>query len=171
MKRPVTICIMYLLLSLFILTSCTGGKVLRTEPSDEGNISGTFDVNYYSNQDYDALMYVAILDIDGDEHEISIYAPEYYIKTANNVKAEEAVSHSLEFIKNHREYIKYYIEKILTDEGDVIGYEIKPLYSPVTYGVTDVFDNRYLSMGDGKVKAIIDLKERVKSIFKQERSR
>jgi hypothetical protein len=161
----------FILLSLLslILTSCAGGKNLRTTPSTAESISGIFDVTFYSNQDYDGLKQIVILDLVDDAYEIVLYEPKYYMQTVKHAKGDDAEKSAVEFLKDHPNYINYKINKILDKEGNAIGFEIRPLYAPATYGITDVMQNYYTLEDDGKVRATITLKGQIRRIFEQDR--
>ncbi len=163
----IKVLILLSLLSL-IIASCAGGKNLRTAPSSAESISGIFDVTFYSNEDFDGLKKVVILDVAADAYEILLYEPEYFMQKVKHAKGDNAVKSAVEFIKGHPNYIKYQINKILDKEGNAIGFEVRPLYNPTTYGISDVMNNYYTLEDEGKVRATISLKAQIRRIFEQD---
>jgi hypothetical protein len=46
------------------------------------------------------------------------------------------------------------MSKIIAPNGDILGYEVRPLYYPFTYGVEDVLETDYRRKGDKVVITI-----------------
>ena len=169
MKSVATNVLIFISLIALAITSCAGGKHLRTEPYDAESISGLFDVTFYYNQDYDGLKQIVILDVADDGYEIVLYEPEYFMRTVKHAKGDDAEKSMVEFLQDHPNYINYKIMKIVDKEGNTIGFEIRPLYAPEMYGISDVMDTFYTMADDGTVRALISLKEQIKGIFKQDK--
>jgi hypothetical protein len=85
------------------------------------------------------------------------YAPEYDYNVIKKLPAAEALKRAQVFVKWHRDYRSTQVRKILDDQGSVIGYEVRPLYDPIAYGVSNVLVVRYWVQEGGKVKVTINL--------------
>ncbi|MDH5768649.1 MAG: hypothetical protein OEZ31_06800 [Nitrospirota bacterium] len=56
----------------------------------------------------------------------------------------------------HSSFHRSQLGKIIDDKGNIIGFEVRPLYFPLTFGVSDVLDVDYW-MRDSKVIVKIKL--------------
>jgi hypothetical protein len=168
MRSVTTYILIFLSFVALLMTSCSGGKLLRTEPYDAEIISGFFDVTFYYNQDYDGLKQIVILDVVDDDYEIVLYEPEYFVQTVKHVSGDDAIVNAITFLRDHQNYINYKTIAIVDHMGNTIGYEIRPLYTPEMYGIGDVMDSHYTLEDDGTVRAYISLKEQIKAIFEQD---
>jgi hypothetical protein len=54
--------------------------------------------------------------------------------------------------------------KIIDPEGNIIGFELKPLYVPFIYGTSDVLDVYYWPKKEGKIKVTIKLKPSLETL-------
>jgi hypothetical protein len=153
------------------ITSCTGGKILRTEPSTVESLSGIFNVIFYYNQDYEGLKQVVILDVADDDHTIALYEPGYFIRTVKHMNGDDAIINAVKFLEGHPNYMNYKILKIVDQAGNTVGFEVRPLYLPEMYGISDVMDNYYILQDDGTITAIISLKQQIKAIFEQDKDK
>lgn len=169
MRHSLKMVLFLVLLPVMFVTSCSGGKYLRTEPYTAESIDGLFDITFYYNQDYDGLKQVVILDVVDDDFEIVVNEPEYYVQTVKDVTGDDAVVNAIKFVQDHPNYINYKIIKIVGQGGDTIGYEVRPLYAPAMYGIGDVMDSSYTMEDDGTIRATISLKDQIKAIFEQDK--
>ncbi len=140
-----------------IMVSCSGLKTLQTSPAVMDDIKGNFDVIFYYDPDPDNIKKVAILDIAGDDHTISVYDTHYNIREKNNVPSEEAFNSAVEHVKGHLEYDTYKIKRIHAPDGSTIGFEVRPIYVAIRYGMSDVLDIHYIPGDGGAVTAFIKL--------------
>ncbi len=90
------------------------------------------------------------------------------MQKVKHAKGDNAVKSAVEFLRDHPNYIKYQINKILDKEGNAIGFEVRPLYNPTTYGISDVMQNYYTLEDEGKVRATISLKGQIRRLFEQD---
>jgi hypothetical protein len=147
------------ILASLVLTlgSCTGGKQLRTELAQDSEITGSYTLILFGKRDAYDLKTIAFLDKEGDGYELVPYAPEYDYNVIKNLPATEALKKALDYVKWPRDYRSSQVRKILDDQGSVIGYEVRPLYAPLAYGISNVLVVRYWVQAGGKVKVTINL--------------
>jgi hypothetical protein len=153
----------YIILSIFfaslvlILGSCAGGKQLRTELAPGSEIKGNYTLILFGTRSAYELKTVAFLDKEGDGYELVPYAPEFNYKVIKNVSGTEALKKALDYVKWHRDYRSTQVRKILDEQGSVIGYEVRPIYDPLAYGISNVLLVQYFVQEGGKIKVMIRL--------------
>jgi len=130
---------------------------LRTKAANPSEVKGTFTLILYGGNYYDDLETMAILDPEGDPYTLDLFVPDFDYKVMKGVSAKEAMAKAEKFIKFHPSFWHSQLSKILDDKGDVIGYELRPLYYPITYGVSDVLDVHYWMKEGGRVKVTVRL--------------
>ena len=156
-KNAYIISSIFLAVLFFSLCSCAGGKQLRTELAQESEITGTYTLILFGTRNAYELKTVAFLDKEGDGYELVPYAPEYDYKVIENLPASEALKKALDYVKWPRDYRSSQVREILDDQGSIIGYEVRPLYDPLAYGISNVLVVQYWVQADGKVKVTINL--------------
>jgi hypothetical protein len=70
--------------------------------------------------------------------------------------AEEALKQAELFIRCSVHYQQSRLSKILDPTGNIIGYEVRPLYSPIRFGRYDVLDIQY-TIKDNKIVVYVKL--------------
>lgn len=149
---------LFLIMSLLVLlTACTTSGRLKTQEISASAVKGEFTVFLYGDRFSGDLENVAILDINGDRYKFQIFAPDfdYYVKS--DVPAEEAIKMAERFISSHGSFKHSQIIKIMDNNGKVIGYEFRPLYSPTEFGLFNVLEIDYWLKDDDVVIVKIDL--------------
>lgn len=149
-------------LSIFLF-SCARGY-LRTMPAVEAEVSGQFNrfsVILYRSGNLDGIEALAILDVEGDAYEFILAAPKFDYAVMKGLKAEEALAEAKAFVAEHRAFHSFRISAIKDEAGGLIGYEVRPLYLPFVYGLSDIMDVGYRLKEGGKVRVRIYLKEEV----------
>ena len=146
-------------LIVFILTlsSCAGGKQLRTKLAQGSEITGKYTLILFGTRNAYELKTVAFLDKEGDGYELVPYAPEYEYKAMKNLPGTEALNKALDYVKWPRDYRSSQVREILDNQGSVVGYEVRPLYDPLAYGISNVLVIRYFVQEGGMVKVMIQL--------------
>jgi hypothetical protein len=147
----------FLALLVFTLGSCAGGKQLRTELARDTEITGSYNLILFGTRSTYELKTIAFLDKEGDGYELVPYAPDYDYKVIKNLPASEALKKALDYIRWPRDYKSSQVSEILDDQGSVIGYEVRPLYDPIAYGISNVLVVQYWVQAGGKVKVTINL--------------
>lgn len=153
----------YIIVSIFLaslvltLGSCVGGKQLRTELAQGSEITGSYALILFGTRHAYQLKTVAFLDKEGDGYELVPYAPEYDYKVMKNLPGTEALMKAQDYVQWPRDYRSSQVRKIIDDQGSIIGYEVRPLYDPLAYGISNVLVVRYWVQEGGKVKVTITL--------------
>lgn len=132
-------------------------KPLRTEAAESTQVAGTFTVILYGASHKDDLETAAFLDREGDEYEFAPFVPAFDYRIRSGLAAEEALATARGFVNFHPAFWKSLLSNILDPQGNSIGFEVKPLYLPFAYGMSDVLDIHYWPKRDGKIKITIRL--------------
>ena len=151
-----------ILCMLSLSTGCGGGKSLRVQGVQEGTqLTGQYRLVLYRDGSWDGLKTVAFLDLEGDGYMLVPHAERYDYQVVTGVRGQDALREALAFIRSHRLYRGYQMSSILDPSGNIIGYEVRPLYDPTTYGVSDLLTVSYTLREEGKVQIDITLLQRV----------
>jgi hypothetical protein len=147
----------------FIMTGTSFAikRPLKTEEAKSADITGTFTLILYGGNYSDDLETIAILDYERDQYNFEPYAPEFDYRIKKGVPAKEALEEAKKFVSFHNSFWHFQLSRIIDNKGDTIGYELRPLYLPLTFGVSDVLDVSYWLKGGNKVKVTIKLIEPV----------
>lgn len=158
--------IAYILLavSCIALFSCAAGNYLKTEGAKDADIRGSFSLILYGSRHSNDIETIAILDIEGDGYSFEPYAPEFDYKIKRGIPAKEALEEAERFVSWHSSFYRTQLGRILDDKGNVIGYEIRPLYQPLAFGTSDVLDVDY-RIKDNKVIVRIRLKPQIERML------
>jgi len=163
MKIIIKCLVLAFLLFICVSSSFALNKPFKTEAAIPADVSGTFTLILYGANYLDDLETIAILDYEGDDYHFEPYAPAFNYKVRKEVQAQEALKEAEKFVSFHSSFWKSQMSKILNKEGVPIGYEVRPLYRPFIYGISDVLDVYYFLKGNGKVKTIIRLDNSVEN--------
>ncbi|MEE9524425.1 MAG: hypothetical protein V3V59_06715 [Thermodesulfovibrionales bacterium] len=159
-----------LMISFVISAESVSGAIalemsLKTDTmKKEEKIEGRYDVILYGSRHADDVETIAILDKVGDEYTFEPYAPEHDYKVMKNISASEALKHALPFVSWHRSFRNVERNRITDKKGRAIGYELRPLYEPLSMGEMDVMYVNYQIKGN-KVIVYIRLKESVERVL------
>jgi hypothetical protein len=157
----------YVLL-LLLMGGCSSERYLRTEVADPGKITGEFTVILYGARYAADMQNVALLDKKGDQYSFGVYAPEFDYKVIKNLEAEDAIAQAERHTSWHYAYWRTEWRSVQDFEGNTIGFEARPLYSPLDAGYPDIFDISY-TIKDYIVTARIRLKPGMeKSLLEEE---
>ncbi len=160
------------------LTACTYGVrhgsdesqaagttyLTRQTVKDEKAIGGTFRLILYGGNYSDDKETIAVLDREGDGYIFEPYAPDFSYSIKENIPSERALEEAKGFVKGHASFINLLITKLVDNEGKTLGYEVRPLYFPLRYGLSDILDVYYTRKGK-KVTIYIYLKSSVRRHF------
>ncbi|MCL5022112.1 MAG: hypothetical protein M1497_01860 [Nitrospirae bacterium] len=138
-----------------------GKASLETKDVTASEIKGTFSVIFFGGRYYDDFETIAFLDLEADRYTFEPYAPDFDFKIEKGLPAKEALAIAEEFVSQNSDFWRPLLSRILDYQGKTVGYEVRPLYMPLTFGTSDVLDVSYALKGD-KVVIYIDLKQSVK---------
>ncbi len=150
----------YLILTIMIMSgviSCVSGQYLRTEIVKDLQPNSPVRLIMYSESD---PINIAIFDIACDDYTFDIQGSAFNYSVSDEITAEEALNEANSFLYSSRTRLR----NIYGVDGIVIGYEIRPVYNIVRYGVSDVLAVDYIVL-DGKVRVYIDLKHSLKNRY------
>jgi hypothetical protein len=152
-------CILALLVISVIAISVSFAleKPLKTEESKAADIIGVFTLILYGGRFSDDIETIAILDYEGDQYTFEPYAPEFDYGIKKDVSAKEALEVAKKFISFHNSFWRSQLSKIIDNKGNTIGYEVRPLYWPTTFGLSDVLEVNYWLKEGNKIKVTIRL--------------
>ncbi|MGB9715716.1 MAG: hypothetical protein ACPL1G_04830 [Thermodesulfovibrionales bacterium] len=144
----------FLIIMLF-RAEYVSAKFLKTEKAREEEAQGTFSLILYGGRHINDLETVAFFDIEGDYYVFEPYAPDFDYKIKRNISAENALREAEKFVAFHNAFWRSQFSKILDENGNVIGYEMRPLYRPFVYGRDDLLEIYYRIKGN---KVIIEIR-------------
>ena len=132
-------------------------RALRTEEANPEEIKGIFTLILYGGGYLDDLETIAILDTEGDPYVFDPFAPDFDYRMKKGMSAPEAYKEAAKFVNFHPSFWRSQLSRIIDKEGKVMGYEVKPLYRPIAFGVSNVLDVNYWLKEKGRVKVTIRL--------------
>jgi len=160
-KTKTTFKITVIVLSLLVAgVSFAHAKYLKTLEAKAEEITGSFTLILYGGRHVNDLETIALLDREGDQYEFEPYAPEFDYKVKKGVPAGDALNESGKFVSFHNAFWRSQLSKILDEKGNIIGYELRPLYRPFVYGRDDLLEV-YYRIKESKVIIYIRMKPEV----------
>jgi hypothetical protein len=141
-------------------TSFARNVTLRTELIEDADIEGDFSLILYGSRHINDVETIAIFDIEGDRYTIEPFAPDFDYRIMKGLSAREALHEAQSFVSWHQSYMSSHLSRILDDDGSIVGYELRPLYLPLTFGLPDVM-YVYYTKKNGKIVVNIRLKPSV----------
>ncbi len=100
---------------------------------------------------------MVFLDKEGDQYHFEPFAPDFDFNIKKGVLPKEALARAEKFVSFHSAFWRLELSKIIDNNGNVIGYEVRPLYYPWIFGFSDVMDISYFLKKDNTVKIMIRL--------------
>lgn len=149
-------CLGILLMLISACSPLSQKNVLTTAPLNTRDLQGRVNLILYGGNYYHDLETIALIDIAGDGYEFEIYAPDFVYKVIKDMDAKDALSDAEKFLDHQSSLQNIRFSRILSKQGSVVGYEIRPLYYPFRYGFSDVLDVTY-SLNMNKIVVIIRL--------------
>jgi hypothetical protein len=136
----------FLLVALFV-ASCTSGIRLNTQGARYSE-AGTYRVILFGCNFNNDLETIAFLDKEDGNYTFEPYAPDFKFKIKKGVAAKEALQEAEEFVKCNTSFLHAWIYGIIGPNGEILGYEVRPFYEPLTYGSEVVLLTDYWLKGD-----------------------
>ncbi len=144
-------------ISLLSTQSFAFGKPLKTLEASPSEIKGTFTLILYGGNYSDDMETIAILDMEGDQYNFEVFAPDFDYRLTKGVPAEKALRTAEKFVGFHTAFWRTQLSKILDRKGNIVGFELRPLYRPEVFGFSDILEVNYWPKDDGKIKVTIKL--------------
>jgi hypothetical protein len=149
-----------IILLLVAALSCSPGQYLKTDIIASGDISGSFTLILYGGA---GPKKVAVFDIEGDDYAFEMYGSKHNYFVEKGIPAERALKEAVRFIHSQRNRTN----KIIDDKGNIIGYELRPLYNSLRYGSQDILDVAY-RVTDNKVLVTVEIKSSIQHNYYRE---
>ncbi len=136
------------------------GKPLTTEKAQMSEVTGNFTVILYGGRYYKDIETVAFLVPERSLYPFEPYAPEFDYRVVKGAGAKDAFEIAEQFVGAHYAFLRSLVSRIVDENGRLVGYEVRPLYNPLAFGVEDVLDISY-SITNGRVRAYVSLKPEI----------
>jgi len=146
-----------LISALIISKNLARGKRLKTVPAESAGITDRFTLILYGGEHSNDVETVAILDKESDRYAFEPFAPKFKYSVKKGLQAKEALEEGGKFISWHNAFHHSQLRGIIDEHGNILGYELRPLYLPLRFGIDDIMDIEY-RMRAGKIAVIIRLK-------------
>ena len=159
-----TFLFLLMLMGLMLFTACTPRQALRSEPVSVAGTAGDVDLILFGCRYHNDPETVAILDRRGDAYTFDVFSPDFNYRVEKGLPAGEALEKARAFIRCSTSYFGERLSSLVDYRGGVLGYELRPLYFPLTYGVEDILETDYRVDGD-KVVVRIRLLPSVENMF------
>ncbi len=117
----------------------------RAEPKD---IVGTYSAVLFDSALGNGIQRIAVLDKEGDGFCFEPHAPEFEYKIIRQLSGQEALRRAQSYLAATPELWKTQISSIRGASGEVLGYEVRPLYERTAFGTDDVLDVFYRVRGE-----------------------
>ncbi|HXX80040.1 MAG TPA: hypothetical protein VEI46_00695, partial [Thermodesulfovibrionales bacterium] len=93
------------------------------------------------------------------------YAPAFEYRLLKGLSAREALDKAQDFVSTTGNcFVRSQLSKVLDRNDKTIGYELRPFYNPLCYGLADVLDVSYWNK-DGKIVIKVKVKPIVEKQF------
>ena len=156
-RRPVSV-FLGVVLTCFLCCACAYNQsYIQTKGAEQAEITGNYTVFLYGAHHYNDIATVAILAPTDGPYKFSIFATDWAYRTVKGVAGKDAVAMADKFVSWHPSYVRTQTSKILAPSGEVIGYEIRPLYMLTTFGKEDVMHVDYLPKENNRIEVHIHL--------------
>lgn len=171
MKHTRTFYISLLMLGLiFCSISCTKEIRLNTQGAQDSDVSGNYSAIYYGCNFLNDLETVVFLEKEGGKLHFEPYAPDYKYRVKKGLQANEAIETAKKYVNCNALFSRTQVSRILAQDGETLGYEVRPLYLPYRYGVDDVLDVDY-RLKDSKVVITVRLRPSVEMLLQDNKGR
>jgi hypothetical protein len=139
------------------LQACVEGKQLATRSADPADLKDTYTLLLYGCHYPDDIKNLAVLVDEGSRYPVEIYDLPTSYQVKKGVPGPQALKEADSFVRcSIRRVTQTQLRRIIDDAGGTIGYEVRPLYSPLEFGKTDVLSVSY-SLQNGTVRTYIRL--------------
>lgn len=154
------------LLAILALTSCATGTRLDTRSAQDAEITGTYNVIFYGCNYFNDPETIVFLDKTGDPYIFEPFAPDFVYRIKKGLQATDAVAEASNFPNCTSSFKNAQIRGIVAPSGDILGYELRPLYHSFVFGRDDVL-NVYYRLRDEKVIITITLDPAVEKMLRE----
>lgn len=154
------------LFAMLVLTSCMTGTRLNTKSTQDAEITGTYDVIFYGCNYFNDPETIVFLDKAGDPYTFEPYAPDFNYRLKKGLTTTEALAEARNFPHCSSSFRNAQARSIVAPSGEILGYEIRPLYHSFAFGLDDVLSVHY-RLKDDKVIISIALDPSVEKMLRE----
>ena len=149
-----------------LVAACSTGKPLKSRLAEEIEfVPGNYRTILYGANYGDDLETVAFLDIEGDDYILKPFGADFKFTIQERMAGLEAFDTARKFVAFHRSFRNVEHREILAPTGQVIGYEIHPMYHSLEFGTDDPIVITYSLQEGNVVEIVVRLKEEVEEVF------
>lgn len=147
---------------LSLLSSCVAISPITTHWTTAKDLQpGTYTLIRYRDLAIGYLTTVAFLDLEDDPYTLVPNKADYTYMVTKGLGAGEALQLAKVFVRSEVAYNTTQISEIIDQAGNLLGYEVRPLYQPFVYGTGDVLDISYILRPENKVDIWVRMKDRI----------
>jgi hypothetical protein len=154
------------LLVILALTGCVTGTRLNTRSAQDAEVAGTYDVIFYGCNYLNDPETIVFLDRAGDPYTFEPYAPDFVYRIKKGLTASDALAEARNFPHCSSSFRNAEARSIVAPSGDIIGYEIRPLYYSYAFGRDDILSVGY-QLREHKVIITITLDPYVERMLRE----
>lgn len=138
-----------------VIPACVPGKQLLAKGALPEEVTGSYTLMLYGCHYPSQADNVAILVKEDGKYPFEIFDIDRSYRVKKGVPAQEALAEANSFVRctTHTIWMTE-LRKIPDDAGGIVGFELRPLYVPLEFGISDVMRISY-ALKDGKVRAYI----------------
>ncbi|UCD35017.1 MAG: hypothetical protein JSU90_12110 [Nitrospiraceae bacterium] len=160
-RRYKRTCAVFIAVVLGVVTlSCAGFNAIQTTAAEEAEVSGSFTVILFGANISNDPRTLGVLDLEGDDYTFIPSARKDDYLTRKGVTAKEALAEARYFTGRYSYFLSHQLKKIIDPEGNVIGYEIRPLFHTRKFGAADILDVNYRLSGK-EVMVSVNIKKSI----------
>jgi hypothetical protein len=161
MKNRTKILTGLLLLFVFCGACAMYKTTLQTQTAGAIN-PGTYSVIKYGGNYSDDFSTFALIVPDRGQYTFNIYKPDFEYRAVRGVSDKQAISLAQAFVRGNAYFAGSQFNGIIGPAGDVIAYEVRPLYRSTLFGKEDVLLLGYFLKKGNVVEVRIDVDDVVK---------
>lgn len=149
--------IIFFLLSL-LLQSCAFGKQFATTSADPADLKGTYTLLLYGCHYPADARNIAILIEERSKYSLEIHDLPTSFQEKGGVPGPQALKEADSFVRCSVHRVSETVLRRITDDaGGTIGFEVRPLYHWLEFGITDVLLVSYALQKNGTVRTYVRL--------------
>jgi hypothetical protein len=135
---------------LLVCGACAPGLRLEAHEAQRIDVEGTYTVILFGCGFLNDFETAAFLDREGDRFTFEPYASDFRYKVREGVGAEDALAEAARFLDCNTAFRDVRLRQISGPGGEIMGYEMLPVYYSFTYGAGETLLTDY-RLKDDKV--------------------
>ncbi len=147
-------------MGMVFLDSCAGPRYLTAVNASRKELTGKYDLFLYGHRYSDDFRNIAFLIPQGEGRVFELYAAPFEYTVKKGLAPDAAIEEAEKFVRFHYSFQNSQLKKILDYEGNVVCYELRPIYSVLDFSYSDVLDVHYI-IKDDRVIASVGLKPEI----------